>query len=237
MRRTVSTPRVVLVLAVALVAGVVTGVAGHALTQSAPPLAHGLVVGSSSGSSTGPPKGRSTRSTQSGLLGAGNVLATSDFIAVGWHDVVVDVLANGEAQYLYSCERRQLTETGLPTATIDVSWNRRQSLSAAETVAELTSPPQTRTLFARLTSWYDECTLGRPGSGRVTPSTRLGTVRTSHGTALIWRVGGTGRRPATYAILARDDYRLGLIDLYSDLTPPNPAGLRRLAQSALDRLS
>jgi hypothetical protein len=224
--RRLSTVRALLVVAVSLVAGATTGVAGHALTGTTSPPA---------GAPSGAPSPGAAPS-RSAFLGAGNVLAAGDFAVLGWHDLVVDSEGNGEPQFAYACQREQLSATGYPTGIISATWSSPRTLSGAEVVAQLGNAPQTRSLFAMLVRWHEHCTPGGGGSGPVTPSTPLDTVRTSQGAARIWRVTDIDERHPTYVVVARGRDRIGLVDLYSDPTPPDPSGLRSLARKAIDRL-
>ena len=222
--RRLSTVRALLVVAVSLVAGATTGVAGHALTRATPPPADAPSAAPS-------PAAAASRSA---FLGAGNVLAAGDFAVLGRHDLVVDSEGNGEPQFAYACQREQLSATGYPTGIISATWSSPRTLSGAEVVAQLGNAPQTRSLFATLVRWHEHCTPG--GAGPITPSKLLDTVRTTNGVARIWRVTDIDERHPTYVVVARGRDRIGLVDLYSDATPPDPSGLRSLARKAVDRL-
>lgn len=193
--RRLSTVRALLVVAVSLVAGATTGVAGHALTRATPPPADAPSAAPS-------PAAAASRSA---FLGAGNVLAAGDFAVLGRHDLVVDSEGNGEPQFAYACQREQLSATGYPTGIISATWSSPRTLSGAEVVAQLGNAPQTRSLFATLVRWHEHCTPGgagpitrrscstasvrrtaSPGSGGSRTSTS-GTRRTSS-----WPVAATG---------------------------------------------
>lgn len=240
MARRLSTVRALLVLGACLVGGAGTGVAGHALTGTTPPAGRAASPNPSananlSGSTT--PSASASASTSSagaGLLGAGNILSTDDFTAVGWHDMTMYSEYVGEPQFDYACQRRSLAAAGHPAGTISAAWNLEKTFSAAETVGEMMAPPQARALFATLTRWYGHCRAGNSGPYRA--STVLDTVRTQNGVARIWRIDGPGAHQREYGIVARDEYRIGLVDVYTDLRPPDPRGLGDLARSALDRL-
>lgn len=222
--RRFSTVRALLVVAVSLVAGATTGMAGHALTRTTPPPADAPSAASSGGAAA----------SRSAFLGAGNVLAAGDFAVLGRHDLVVDSEGNGEPQFAYACQRQQLSATGYPTGIISATWSSPRTLSGAEVVAQLGNAPQTRSLFATLVRWHERCTPG--GAGPVTPSKLLDSVRTTNGVARIWRVTDIDERHPTYVVVARGRDRIGLVDLYSDGAPPDPSGLRSLARKAVDRL-
>jgi hypothetical protein len=229
--RHLSTPLALVALGLSTLAGAGAGLAGHTVAAGHP--APGR-ASSSTGAPTGSPTGSSTGSAAPRFLGSANLLAARDFEAIRWHGVRVEGEGNGEPQFAYACQRRALAASS-PTGTISATWNLHGSFTAAETVAELPSPPQARGLFTRLARWYEQCTPGAPGSGPVTPTELLDTVQTAHGTAQVWRVGTDGRRP-TYGVVARGRLRIGLVDLYGDATPPDPAGLSGLARDAIDRL-
>lgn len=224
MRRRIGRPAALLVLAASLVAGTSAGLAGSALTDQGP---------ASTGAGSGPTPGTDTPSPD-GLLGADDLLATTDFETIGWPALRVDSLASGEPQFAYACQRTTLAEAGGPTATVSVEWVGRSGFTAAETVAELGAPPQARQLFRRVSGWYRDCTAG---TGSRKPSTLAVSVEVAGGIAEVWRLGSAAAEHAAYGVLARAGERVALVDVYGDTTPVDPAGLRDLAQHAVDRLS
>jgi len=232
--RRLSTPLALTWLGLAALAGAGTGSAGHAVVAGSPVGSPAPARGSSPGASSPGVSPDASGAPAPGFLGAANLLAPSDFEAIGWHGARVEGEGNGEPQFAYACQRRQLGASG-PTGTISAAWSLHGSSIAAETVAEMTSPPQARALFSRLGSWYEHCTPGAAGAGPVTPTELLDIVRTAHGSAQVWRVGADTRRP-TYGVVARGALRVGLVDLYSDAAPPDPAGLAALARDVIDRL-
>ena len=215
MTRRIGTGVAALVLAGAVVAGTGAGLAGQAMTGSTP----------EARSSRPSPRG-------DGLLGAGNVLATTDFAAIGWAGVRVESIANGESQFAYACQRTTLAAAGRPGSTVSVDWVRGGSFTAAETVAQLEIPPQARELYARLSRWYRTCTAG----GRPQDSTMVASVSARGGVGQVWRIGAAAPEHAAYGVVARAGERVGLVDVYGDVTAVDPAGLRALATSAVERL-
>ncbi|WP_296606839.1 hypothetical protein [Nocardioides sp.] len=224
MRRRIGRTAALLVLAASVVAGTGAGLVGDALTSPGPgPIGRG----------SGPTTGTDTPSPD-GLLGADDLLTTSDFETIGWPALRVDSLASGEPQFAYACQRTSLAEAAGPTATVSVEWTADAGFTAAETVAELDAPPQARQLFRRVSGWYRDCTAG---TGSRTPSTLAISVEGADGAAEVWRLGPAPAEHAAYGVLARAGERVALVDVYGDTTPVDPAGLRDLAQHAVDRLS
>ncbi|CAI9411839.1 hypothetical protein [Nocardioides sp. T2.26MG-1] len=227
MSRRIGRAAALLLLAASLVAGTGAGLAGHALTDepSAP-------TSTGPGADAGVTPSNGTSASPDGLLGADDLLSTTDFATIGWPTLKIESLTNGEAQFAYACQRTSLGEAAGPVGTVSVSWDRESSFTAAQTVAQIDTPPQARHLYDRISGWYRHCT---SGAGKR-PSLLVASAATAGGTAQVWRIGRAAPEHAAYGVLARSGDRVCLVDVYGDVTPVDPEGLRELARQTAERL-
>jgi hypothetical protein len=203
----------VAILLASAVAGAGAGVAARATTDG-----------------PAPPTGDRSASADRVLTSA-DVLAASDFGAVGWQDLQVDHVVNGEPQFAYACQRASLTGIARPAGTVSAAWTVRQGLTAAETVAQLENPPQASELYRRISGWYRDC-----GGADPTPSTLVASVDVAGGAGQVWRLGRAAAGDSPYGLVVRAGDRVGMVDLYGDVTPVDASGLRDLATRAVERL-
>jgi ribosomal protein S11 len=210
MNRRIARPVATLVLTASLVAGAGAGLTARALTDGSP------------GSPQDTPG--TTSPSSDDLLGVDDLLTTTDFETIGWPPLRVESLVNAEPQFAYACQRMPLSDAGGAEGTVTVTWDRGTAFTAAQTVAQLASPPQAKELYDRVSGWYRHCT---GGSRRAQPSTLVTSVATSGAVAQVWRIGGGA--DAAYAVLARSGDRVGMVDVYADVTPVDPDGLHDLA--------
>lgn len=223
MSRRIRRPAALALLAAAVLAGSGAGIAGNALSGGTP--------GSDDrrpGTATSPPS-----ASDDPLLGGDDLLATTDFAAIGWPDLEIDTLANGNPQSVYTCQRTSLGGLADPNGVVSVSWRSASGPTAAESAAQTATAPQARRAFSVLSGWYRTCT---DGAGRRADSTLVASVEDGRRVAEVWRIGEAAPDRAIYGVAVRAGDRIAMVDLYGDVTPVEPDGLEQLATQAMERL-
>lgn len=243
MARRLSTPRALLVLAVALVAGGGSGIAARAVSgdPGAPPSGGSPSVRgtatprSPSPSSTATPSGSPSPTTTRAPLSADNAVTVADLDPVGW-DVSVYTSVRGQGGTEYPCQRTQLSKQGASVQSLHtVTWAQQDTYSGSETMVSTTSEDEARFLYRVVASQIDNC-VKNPDLAQGDFSSRpVDTEQRPDGAvARAWRV--TRDSGAGYLLVARHGDRLAVLALSDNPVAADPAGLGAVARSLIDRL-